>query len=66
MSGDVTVARLRINRLFDLFVHGVLVAVAAELLQLNPTRGVSTVFGRSVARDTGRSLVEIAPALCAF
>ncbi len=47
-------------------MQSVLVAVAAELFQLQPLSGFLTVFGGSVATDPGRTLVRVGAALCAL
>jgi hypothetical protein len=47
-------------------VDSVLVAVGAELLQLDAVGRVTTVLLGGVARYTVRALVRVSPALCAL
>jgi hypothetical protein len=47
-------------------VGRVLVAVGTELVQFEPSRGVTAVFGGGIAGNTGGALVRIGAALRAF
>lgn len=47
------------NVLLDLFMNRMLIAVGAEFLQFNPSRGVPTVLLGGVARNARRALVWV-------
>ena len=54
------------NGLLDFFVHGVLVAVGAKLLEFDAAGSVATVFLSGVSRHAIRPLVVIGAALRAL
>lgn len=54
------------GKLFDFFVDRMLIAIAAELLELNSGGGIAAVLTGGVARDSWRSLVGVCPTLSTF